>query len=74
MDPIKFTLSDKHQQKFVNDSTEQDDQQVEMVNPSKAKDHSKEMLMEMITAAEDNNTSADGPVCTMEDGCISCQG
>lgn len=74
VDPIKFTLSDKHQQKFVNDSTEQDDQQVEMVNPSKAKDHSKEMLMEMITAAEDNNTSADGPVCTMEDGCISCQG
>lgn len=74
VDPIKFTLSDKHQQKFVNDTTEQDDQQVEMVNPSKAKDHSKEMLMEMITAAEDNNTGADGPVCTMEDGCISCQG
>lgn len=74
VDPIKFTLSDKHQQRFVNDATEQDDQPVEMIQSAKAKEQSKEMLMEMITAAEDSNSATEGPACTMEDGCISCQG
>ncbi len=50
VDPIKFTLSDKHQNKFTKESN----------TPS------------VVVEASSQEESAEGMVCTMEEGCISC--
>jgi ribonucleoside-diphosphate reductase alpha chain len=56
VDPIKFTLSDKHQRKFV----KQD-----------AAGEWSDDAAKSATAAEPD-MEASGPVCTMEEGCIMC--
>jgi ribonucleoside-diphosphate reductase alpha chain len=56
VDPIKFTLSDKHQRKFVKQDA--------------AGDWSEDAPTP--TAANEPDMEASGPVCTMEEGCIMC--
>jgi len=57
VDPIKFTLSDKHQRKFVKqDGAVQADAE-ENTKPN---------------TAQAPDMEASGPVCTMEEGCIMC--
>ncbi len=74
VDPIKFTLSDKHQRKFVDQSEQQAVNDVEMINPSKSSEEHKVALQEMLEASKLDENIIEGQVCTMEDGCISCQG
>ena len=74
VDPIKFTLSDKHQRKFVDQTENQANNDVEMINPSKTTEQRKVALQEMLEASTESDTIIEGQVCTMEDGCISCQG
>ena len=74
VDPIKFTLSEKHQKKFV-EVTEQ----VEIIDirPEKVETLSSfksDKLQEMFAATETDQQIIEGQVCSMEDGCISCQG
>jgi ribonucleoside-diphosphate reductase alpha chain len=56
VDPIKFTLSDKHQRKYLKQEAAGD----------WSDDASKP------TAATEPDMEASGPVCTMEEGCIMC--
>lgn len=57
VDPIKFTLSDKHQRKFVKqDGASAVDSEEETKN----------------NTAQAPDMEASGPVCTMEEGCIMC--
>ncbi|HRI01288.1 MAG TPA: ribonucleoside-diphosphate reductase subunit alpha [Saprospiraceae bacterium] len=76
VDPIKFTLSEKHQRKFVDEQsnpTAQSD--VEMIQKKPAA-YSKEAVVEMLESS--SNTTAteepieEGLVCRMEDGCLHC--
>lgn len=74
VDPIKFTLSEKHQKKFVEvtEQVEIIDIKPEMIdNLSNLKS---EKLQEMFAATETDQQLIEGQICSMEDGCISCQG
>jgi ribonucleoside-diphosphate reductase alpha chain len=72
VDPIKFTLSDKHQRKYVRQdtmdtieataTTARTTVSTEMKEPNKSPDDINPMM----------DVSATGPVCTMEDGCVMC--
>lgn len=70
VDPIKFTLSDKHQRKYVRQDT------MDAINASaeEAKNNaastSKQNNLDSINPMMD--VSATGPVCTMEEGCVMC--
>lgn len=57
VDPIKFTLSEKHQQKFVS-SLESDE--IHVPEPKRQ------------IEAEIVSMSVEGQSCSMEDGCLSC--
>lgn len=68
VDPIKFTLSEKHQRKFLKkDATG---------NGAEATPAASEETIALQRSLEDMTpaieTSATGPVCTMEEGCIMC--
>jgi ribonucleoside-diphosphate reductase alpha chain len=63
VDPIKFTLSEKHQRKFVNDESDQNTASKVLGSSSESQDS-----MQAVSVAE----GTDGPVCTMEDGCLMC--
>lgn len=64
VDPIKFTLSEKHQRKFV-------------TNGNGVEAHSEEDAEQPAVAVENRETDgsaqyAEGATCTMEDGCLMC--
>lgn len=74
VDPIKFTLSEKHQKKFV-EVTEQ--VEIIEIRPEKIDNLSSlksEKLQEMFAATETEQQLIEGQSCSMEDGCITCQG
>ncbi|MBK8955586.1 MAG: ribonucleoside-diphosphate reductase subunit alpha [Saprospiraceae bacterium] len=74
VDPIKFTLGDKHQQKFV-DKKPAAEESVEMIQQVKSSTELKHNLEEMMASAVvAEEQIVEGQVCTMEEGCISCQG
>jgi len=74
VDPIKFTLSEKHQKKFV-EVTEQ--VEIIEIKPEKIDNLSSlksEKLQEMFAATETEQQLIEGQSCSMEEGCITCQG
>lgn len=74
VDPIKFTLSEKHQKKFV-EVTEQ--VEIIEIRPEKIDNLSSlksEKLQEMFAATETEQQLIEGQSCSMEEGCITCQG
>jgi len=73
VDPIKFTLSDKHQRKYVRkDTMDTADLPVEVQKPSASYETNVTTKVDDINPMMD--VSATGPVCTMEEGCIMCSG
>jgi ribonucleoside-diphosphate reductase alpha chain len=67
VEPIKFTLGEKHQRKFV--STEDTTSvQSAMEQPKSVESASTKSLDDMTPAMD----VASGPVCTMEEGCVMC--
>jgi ribonucleoside-diphosphate reductase alpha chain len=70
VDPIKFTLSDKHQRKYVRQDT------IDSLNL--ANEAAKNASTATSTSNDLDNinpmmdVSATGPVCTMEEGCLMC--
>lgn len=74
VDPIKFTLSDKHQRKYVRKDT----MDVADVLVESPKQNATGETNGASSKPEDINpmmdVSATGPVCTMEEGCIMCSG
>lgn len=67
VEPIKFSLSEKHQRKYVNAN--------QMTGADVIIEHPKASET-MISNSLDNMTpamdAASGPVCTMEEGCVMC--
>lgn len=74
VDPIKFTLSEKHQRKFIEqiEITEVETLQVHENSLSQAAPTHE--LQEMLAAPDLHTQNGEGPSCTMEDGCVFCQG
>jgi hypothetical protein len=75
VEPIKFSLSEKHQKRFLNDDQRAaiDDIEVAAAIPpsvAEAKGATKSKLDDMTPAMD----VSDGATCTMEDGCIMCSG
>jgi ribonucleoside-diphosphate reductase alpha chain len=65
VDPIKFTLSEKHQRKFVDGEEAQ-----QKVNDVQAGNAS--MQMNASAANGQSTEVVDGAACSMEDGCLMC--
>jgi ribonucleoside-diphosphate reductase alpha chain len=79
VDPIKFTLSDKHQKKYLGDKKQAvpvvdgesilvdaaDIQELSARNRSQSE-------VSMTLAAPDPSSFSEGAVCTMEEGCLMC--
>ena len=66
VEPIKFSLSEKHQRKYVNANQMTGVETIEDVKPTEPN----------VSNSLDNMTPAmdvaSGPVCTMEEGCVMC--
>jgi ribonucleoside-diphosphate reductase alpha chain len=66
VEPIKFSLSEKHQRKYVNANQMTGVETIEDVKPAEPN----------VSNSLDNMTPAmdvaSGPVCTMEEGCVMC--
>ena len=71
VDPIKFTLSDKHQRKYVRkDTMDTSELPMEVQKPNGGYESDASTKLDDINPMMD--VSATGPVCTMEDGCVMC--
>jgi ribonucleoside-diphosphate reductase alpha chain len=74
VDPIKFTLGEKHQKRFV-EQMDLPEQDLALIEPEiKSDGKSGIQLQEMLAAADENISIQDGQSCNMDEGCISCQG
>jgi ribonucleoside-diphosphate reductase alpha chain len=72
VDPIKFTLSEKHQRRFVKQQETPEADTTTAVESTKVTNAQKSSgSLESMTPAVDMDT-ASGPVCTMEEGCVMC--
>ena len=67
VEPIKFSLSEKHQRKYVN--ANQMTGVDTIIEQPKASETSVSNSLDNMTPAMD---VASGPVCTMEEGCVMC--
>ncbi|HEX5625270.1 MAG TPA: ribonucleoside-diphosphate reductase subunit alpha, partial [Saprospiraceae bacterium] len=74
VDPIKFTLSEKHQKKFVDQTDQVEASDFVMTTSPSSVDYQDVQIKEMLAATDQDAKIIEGQVCTMEDGCISCQG
>jgi len=74
VDPIKFTLSEKHQQKFVSKQERLAEETVEMISGTVPTADLQKEAREMLSATDQDNPPVTGMVCNMDEGCISCQG
>ncbi len=74
VDPIKFTLGEKHQRKFVEqmELTDSESNIFDSENTNQVKTEAP--LREMLAAAEDTAVVQDGQICNMDEGCVFCQG
>ena len=68
VEPIKFSLSEKHHRKFKHDTTDATSIPSESYKPST---NSNSSALDNMTPAIDMDV-ASGPVCTMEEGCVMC--
>ncbi len=80
VEPIKFSLSEKHQQKFVSEDQKQIVETATQENAANAANAANTaatiVKMEAKSKLDDMEPSMDtsGESCTMEDGCIMCSG
>ena len=74
VDPIKFTLSEKHQRKFIEQIEISEDESVSIIETSTNRELITSELQEMFAASEVQTISSEGQSCSMEDGCVFCQG
>ncbi len=76
VDPIKFTLSDKHQKKFLSDRQIGEQNVlagVESVETASTGTRVNVQSLETMTLSASESTSMmEGAVCTMEEGCLMC--
>ncbi|HQX45141.1 MAG: ribonucleoside-diphosphate reductase subunit alpha [Saprospiraceae bacterium] len=73
VDPIKFTLGEKHQRKFVDDVVEEV-VTLEETSVSVSSSYNKEIvgsLMDSVKSISQDDI-VEGQICTMEDGCLQC--
>jgi ribonucleoside-diphosphate reductase alpha subunit len=70
VDPIKFTLSEKHQRKFIKQA-QPENGNVQTEVPKSSSTTAAPSSLEDMTPVMDMD-AASGPVCTMEDGCVMC--
>ncbi|MBK7231620.1 MAG: ribonucleoside-diphosphate reductase subunit alpha [Saprospiraceae bacterium] len=75
VDPIKFTLGDKHQKKFVTEEISE----VDIIPSAHKLDHTQiytpdtvGALLSSIPGPIASEEIQEGFICTMEDGCVSC--
>jgi ribonucleoside-diphosphate reductase alpha chain len=68
VEPIKFSLSEKHHRKFSHDQQVSNVVDTTMETPKPSEPNST-MSLDSMTPAMD---VASGPVCTMEEGCVMC--
>jgi ribonucleoside-diphosphate reductase alpha chain len=75
VDPIKFTLSEKHQRKFIDqiEITETESFSIVETTETNAELIPSE-LQEMFAASNTPTPIPEGQSCSMEDGCVFCQG
>lgn len=66
VEPIKFSLSEKHQKKYVNQNQMEGDDGIRTSSP-KAAEATASKLDDMTPAMD-----VSGAVCTMEEGCVMC--
>ncbi len=71
VDPIKFTLGSDHQQKFVTQTDEISNPEVEIIKSSQHQNIVKHDVKAMITAVVEAEI-IEGQTCTMDEGCIVC--
>lgn len=68
VEPIKFSLSEKHHRKFV---TTSEDQNSGIPEAPKMSEQVQTKSLDDMTPSMDMD-AASGPVCTMEEGCVMC--
>ena len=73
VDPIKFTLGEKHQRKFVDDVVEEI-VTVEETSVSVSSSYNKEIVGSLMDSVKSISQEdfVEGQTCTMEDGCLQC--
>lgn len=71
VDPIKFTLGSDHQQKFVTQTDEISNPEVDIIKSSQHQNIVKHDVKAMITAVVEAEI-IEGQTCTMDEGCIVC--
>lgn len=69
VDPIKFTVGDVHQRRFVDHA--KTDELIDVIPTINHNPQQVQVAAEMLMAASEDNLS-EGSICTMEDGCIMC--
>lgn len=74
VDPIKFTLSEKHQRKFIDHVQISESESVSIIETSTKQEMNPSELQEMLAASESQTVITEGQSCSMEDGCVFCQG
>lgn len=74
VDPIKFTLSEKHQRKFIDHVQISESETVSIIETSTKQEMNPSELQEMFAATETQTVITEGQSCSMEDGCVFCQG
>jgi ribonucleoside-diphosphate reductase alpha chain len=74
VDPIKFTLSEKHQRKFIEQVQISESESVSIIETSSKPEMIPSELQEMFAATETQTIITEGQSCSMEDGCVFCQG
>lgn len=67
VEPIKFSLSEKHHKKYVN-ANQTTTMELPFENPKPSQSNPTSSLDNMTTSMD----VASGPVCTMEEGCVMC--
>lgn len=70
VEPIKFSLSEKHHRKFVKHDTN-DGASIPSESPKSTSSNTTSNSLDNMTPIVDMDV-ASGPVCTMEEGCVMC--
>ena len=74
VDPIKFTLSEKHQRKFVRPQGQPDTSEGSSALDMPPNGNHANGSSKLDTIDPMIDTAPGGPVCTMEEGCVMCSG
>ncbi|MDQ3142811.1 MAG: ribonucleoside-diphosphate reductase subunit alpha [Bacteroidota bacterium] len=73
VDPIKFTLNEKHQRKYVDVELTESVEILESVQTNGSQVHyNKEEVMALMNSTNNDTDILEGQSCHMEDGCLYC--